>query len=499
MSQSWRWTLLPLLVALALFANAISGAGFVADDSFNLAEHAHHGDLWGEWTTPTYAHAGGERGHIWRPIPATLQHVAAIALGRTGSVFRGLNLGIHLVNILLVFWVARRWGAHASVAGLLTLLWTTHPSLPEAVCWSSDIYDLMATTAMLTATALVASKKLNPAHWVGLTLTLLIACLCKESAMAVLPALALLTAYRHGLRIGVQAGAAMGIGVAAYWSLHNQVTAQGYLDAASNTAVLEIVDAWLMLCGWFVHVPARAPMAHLFDRTTDGPEVWAGMLVVLGLLFFAADQARRHPHRKIIGVTIAATSLLLVPAAVGIPFIGVAPFRYIYMPLALLIAVGASAWSEPIRPTWMMGLLVASLIGGARSAERIPAFENDASLWSAELKWEPTNPYAAGSLARAMIADGQPAKGIALWAQAVDRAQPGIRVFDKQNERWLLAQTAFMKRQPAVALRQVEMLIEEAADSGSSVPAMAHCLKADSLDALGHHEHASIAAVHCPG
>ena len=74
MAHTWRWTLIPLLVALALFAHAIPGAGFVADDAYNLAEHARHGDIAGEWSTPTYAHAGGARGHIWRPIPASLQH-----------------------------------------------------------------------------------------------------------------------------------------------------------------------------------------------------------------------------------------------------------------------------------------------------------------------------------------------------------------------------------------------------------------------------------------
>jgi hypothetical protein len=290
----------------------------------------------------------------------------------------------------------------------------------------------------------------------------------------------------------------MGIGVALYWAWHHHVTAQGYLDAASNTPLLEMADAWLMLFGWFVHVPARAPMAHLFERATDAAEVWAGVFVLVGILFFAADQARKHPHRRVLGITIAAVGLLLVPAAVGIPFIGIAPLRYIYMPLALLIAVGASAWTEPIGRPWMFGLLIASLIGAVRSSERVPAFDNDRSLWSAELQWEPTNPYAAGSLARAMIADGQPDRGIALWAQAIDRAKPGIRVFEKQNERWLLAQTAFMKRQPATALQQVEALMAEASSLGFSVPPMAHCLKADSLDALGQHQQASIAAVHCP-
>ena len=69
---------LPVAIAAAVFVPAVVGAGWVADDAVNLAMHAQEGDLLGEWTTPTYAHAGSGRGHIWRPVPATLQHLSLI-------------------------------------------------------------------------------------------------------------------------------------------------------------------------------------------------------------------------------------------------------------------------------------------------------------------------------------------------------------------------------------------------------------------------------------
>ena len=127
-------------------------------------------------------------------------------------------------------------------------------------------------------------------------------------------------------------------------------------------------------------------------------------------------------------------------------------------------------------------------------SDRVPAFQSDASLWAAERALEPTNPYAAGNLARAMVGAGQSEAAVGLWADAIERAPSNIRVFDRANERWLLAQTAFLKGHPDVALEQTLSLLNE---SGEAAPAMAHCLHADSLDALGRHAEAADVAHRC--
>jgi len=496
MAHHWRWTLLPILVALALFAHAVPDAGFIADDTFNLSEHARHGDIAGEWTTPTYAHAGGERGHIWRPIPASIQHIAAIGFGRSGSVFRALNLLVHLVNVWLVMLVARTWGAHFKTAALAGLIWTTHSSMPEAVCWNSDIYDLLATTVMLGGLTLIGQKP-TVFYWPALALIALIGCLCKESGLALIPAFCILIAHRHGGRNGLKAAAALGLGGGVYWMWHRHITAQGYVDALVDGTATSILDAWLMAVGWIAYAPSRAPMAHLFDRIADAHEVWIGVGVVLLLCMCAADQYRRRPEQRVFALALVCTGILLIPAAVGIPFIGVAPLRYIYMPFALLVAMGACTWASEPNRNWVVGLLFICTLGSTRILARVPAFHSDITLWSAELKAEPNNPYAAGSLARALIATGKPNEGIKVWAHAIENAPDGIRVFDRANERWLLAQTAFMKRRPGIALREVNKLINESNQKEQALPPMAHCLRADSLDALGRTVEASAAGRLC--
>ena len=218
--RSHLWMAAPLGAAVLLFLPDVFGAGFVADDAFNLAEHARHGDILGEWTTPTYAHAGGERGHIWRPIPATAQHVAALVLERTGTAFRSLNLLVHLMNVALVGWLARRLGASVRAASLLALLFTTHPTLPEAVCWSSDIYDLMATTVALVAMGISLSARLDAKRLATLAVLALAGGLCKESAVAIVPAVAIAVGGLRSWRAGLAAAGATFAGVGAYLLAH---------------------------------------------------------------------------------------------------------------------------------------------------------------------------------------------------------------------------------------------------------------------------------------
>ena len=488
------WIVLPISIAVVLFVGGIAGAGFVADDAFNLAKHANHGDWWGEWTTPTYEHAGGDRGHIWRPIPAWVQHVAASTWGRTGSTFRTINLLVHGANVCMLVLVARRLGASAPAAGLGAILWTTHPTMTEAVCWSSDLYDLMATTGCLFAvygvTCTTRVKRLS-----AVIAAMLVACLAKESAMAMLPGLVAVAALAGGRSRVIEAGVAGGTAVAAYSQLHQHVTAQTYMDVARSVPFSEALDGLLMTVGWWAHTPARAPMAHLFDSTGDHAEITMGAAVLVATSIAVAHLFRQqHPRYRWLLAAFIAAAGLSVPAAMGIPYIGVAPFRYAYTPLAIGICIGSSAWTGPIGKPWIVAAAVFAAVGSFRIADRVPDFQNDATLWSAELKHEPNNPYAAGNLARAKIASGDIREAMVLWTRAIESAPPGIRVFRRSNERWLLAQTAFMKGHPRVALEQTTRLLNE---GGAENPAMAHCLLADSLDALGRHQEAAAAGQRC--
>ena len=208
---------LPTAIAAAVFLPAIIGAGWVADDAVNLAVHANQGDLLGEWTTPTYAHAGSGKGHIWRPIPATLQHIVALVSGRSASAFRLLNVLLHLGNVALLQTLARRRGASPLSAGLLAMVFAVHPVTADAVCWSSDVYDLVATTAILAVLGVATSGLPLQARMAWIAGMTLVAGLCKESAIAVVPVVGIVGimsdgGWREGRKNGLALGAASAVG-----------------------------------------------------------------------------------------------------------------------------------------------------------------------------------------------------------------------------------------------------------------------------------------------
>lgn len=490
---------LPVALALAVFLPAVVGAGWVADDAVNLSLHAHEGDLLGEWTTPTYAHAGSGKGHIWRPIPATLQHLVALAFGRSAGAFRVLNVALHVGNIALLQWLCRRRGASVLGAAVLALFFAVHPVTPDAVCWSSDVYDLAATTAVLGTLGVALARTPLAARAAGVALLTLVAGLCKESAVAVVPVVGIAVGLgRDGWRGGLALAAASGLGAAAYLGAHGAITAQSYAAAAGATPLADQLIAGLGAASWLT--PRRfagAPMAHLFDPAERfGPAL--GALTLAGFGVAATAMWGRDRRAALAALAAgAAWALLLAPAAIGIPLIGVQAVRYAYLPLAATVLLAASG-DDTVPGRGPLAFAVAfAALGLVHTLPRTHDFLDDGTLWGAELAAEPDNPYAAGSLARWLLKTGEDERALALWARAVDAAPAGLKVFDRDHERWLLAQAAFLRGRPDIALVQVTAHIDSLTAQGRPVPGNAWCLQADSLDRLGRPDDAAAAALRC--
>ncbi len=490
---------LPVAIAAAVFVPAVVGAGWVADDAVNLAMHAQEGDLLGEWTTPTYAHAGSGRGHIWRPVPATLQHLVALGVERSAVAFRLLNVTLHLGNVLLLQWLARRRGASMTGAAVLALFFAVHPVVPDAVCWSSDVYDLAATTAVLALLGIALSGLPLVHRAMGVAAFTLVAGLCKESAVAIVPVVGIASGMgRDGLRGGMILLASSAAGAAAYLGWHGAITAQSYAAAAGATPLDEQLIAGLGAAGWLLpRWLGGAPMAHLFDPS-DPLRPAAGALTLLAFLAGGAAMWKRR-RRSAIALVVAggAWAVLLAPAAVGIPLIGVQAVRYAYLPLAVctLLAAHDAGPCSRRTPVALAGAFAA--LGLVHTLPRTHAFAHDGTLWSTELAAEPENPYAAGSLARWLLKRGEHERALQLWVGAVEAIPPGVRVFDRDRERWLLAQAAFLRDRPDLAHQQVQQYITSMQAQERPVPGNAWCLQADSLDRLGRAAEAADAATRC--
>ena len=484
----------PLVVLAVVFVPSALDAGWVLDDLRALSRHAHDGEPWGEWTNSTYGWSSGDGGHLWRPLPAFFQHLAALAAGRTPATFRLANVVLHAGVVLVAMSLVRRTGGSVGAAAFAGTVLVLHPAVAEVVPWSSDVFDVMLALVLLLAAAR-AQAPASPWRRAAETLLFtLAACLCKESAATAAPALAAVAWAAAGWRAGLGAGLGSGVGAGSFLLLHGAVTGQGY-GRATGSPVWDMLLAGLDTLGGLPTLPARATAAHLFE---PGAAAAAPLGVVVlcsaslvAWLLRADAPAQRRWLAAVVGMVV-----LSAPAAIGIPFIGVQASRYVFQPLVWLVALGAQPLAALAAGRQSAVLLVvgACLLWAPRTATRVGEFQDNLTLFSAERQSEPDNPYARASVARHLtVAAIDRAAGLSMWAEALDDLPAHIRVPDPRRERWDLAQAAFLAGAAPLALQQASRLRAEP----GWFPEQLACLEADSLDALGRHEDAAGAARGC--
>jgi hypothetical protein len=137
----------------------------------------------------------------------------------------------------------------------------------------------------------------------------------------------------------------------------------------------------------------------------------------------------------------------------------------------------------PERYLWILGVgILLSL--GPRAWSRGGEWQNEQSLWTAELAIEPENPYLQRQVILHAYLQGDPAarRGLlAAWAAAIDRMPHGLAFYDPQEEHWNLAQAALLSGDAPLALQQVQ---QYRAIKYDQVPPNVWCLEADALSQL---------------
>ncbi len=493
--MSSRWLLaLPFVVLVALFGPAALGAGWVLDDAHSLAVHQHDGQPWGEWTHATYAWSKGTDSFQWRPLPAWLQHLMAMGAGRVPEGFRVLNMVAHMAVVAVGMGAIRAAGASTAVTALAGAALVLHPAVAEVVPWSSCLPDILLALVLVGA-AWRSRAAVTPLRRAAEAVAFAFgACLCKESAPALVPALALAAWAGAGRRAAFAAGAGAAAGVGLFLGLHRWVTGQEFGDSLSGS-VASWALAGLDLIGGVPTLPARATAAHLFDGN-------AGAAAPIGLAVLAAMgwatwslRGEAAQQRRWLAAWLGMAGLC-VPAAVGIPLVGVQASRYLFVPWVWLVVMGAGPLAALVggRRFALLASVGVLVIWGPRTALRVAEYRDTATLFEAEWAIEPGNAYARANVGRHRVVSGiDRGGGLSMWASAIDDLPPGVQVPDLRRERWDLGQAAFLAGSFPLALEQVSRLRM----APGWLPPQIACLEADSLDGLGRHEEATVAAKGC--
>ena len=389
MSHAW------LVGSVALLAYLPSFLGVYQFDDYNVivgfpAVHSWQGLL---------EHAGGGV----RPLlKASYTFSWTLGLGVLG--FQLVNIAVHMVNAVLVYFVARamceRWAIRADGAVLVAaLLFALHPAQVEAVTYVSGRSSSLMASFYLGALLVY----LRGGHWGWSALLFVLAAATKETALT-LPAALLLcelcTPARPAWKEIVRRQAAhwvLLLAAVAVVLLHTRY----YELLTFGFTRRDVADNLITQVGGISYLVLRLVGLHGYNIDPALPvlSAWTGALAVqaallAALLALGLASMRRRPW---IGFGVLWFFLQLAPTNSIVPRLDVANDRQLYLAcwglfLALSVQVGL-VW--PRTRVLAAGLLVVFAI---TSAWRQLDYRSEIALWESDVRKAPWNARARNNL-----------------------------------------------------------------------------------------------------
>jgi len=433
--------------AVAAYAPAMHG-GFLFDDRFEIVANPALEVLWPPWIA---MFTGGSQPH--RPIPYYTLAVNHAWGGLDPWGYHAVNLGIHLVNAGLAWWVVRQALRQASAAGNLRRLgpqaiaasslvtaaiWLCHPLCTQAV---SYVYQRMESLAAMSVLVTVGSflrsrVSARPLRWqAAAVLAAAVGPLCKESAAAAALCVAWLevTLAPHRDRVDVRTAIAgltrqrwLLLGLVATWlvagwvvwqqrGLYSEFGGPGWTPWQYLVSQPRSIARYLRLAFW----PAGQQIDYLWVPPVDLAEQLPGWLVVTLLVAVVGFGLRRAPP---LAAAIGTMLLLLAPTSTILPVADLCVEHRMYLPLVPLVAavvVGGGiavgrvfAAEEPAArdktvavTVLAVGMAVAMALATV-TWTRNHAYRSERAMWEAVLAADPAHQRAAMILAGASSAEG---------------------------------------------------------------------------------------------
>jgi len=421
-ARTW-WMLALLIVALALAASVTSlHNGFAYDDVYLIAKSPRMHSLTGWWREFAHTYWPEESGGDgYRPFTIIAFRIEWALGAGNPAVFHGVNVALHAVTSVVVFWLATALlpiGA-AAVAAAVYAVHRVHVEAVANVVGQSELWVCLL-IALAMALFVHARREGTVSRWRWAAIASLYAAgvLFKEHAI-VLPALILLAeatavpdrapVLPRLARLRIPVLVLTVVALTYLWA-RSVVVVGGFsgfqpyivfqaLNLSATNRVLTMIGAapeWLRLFLW----PARlmTEYAPPYIDIAQGPSITQlpGLLVLVGVLGLMVACWRRSPVTSFgIGwlvVTLLPASNFLVPAGFIIAE------RTLLLPSVGVIVALASAvpWvyaRVERRPAWewaaASALVVLLALGIWRSSTRNPVWKNNETLFRQAIKDSP--------------------------------------------------------------------------------------------------------------
>ncbi len=373
----------------------------------------------------------------WHPLTMLTYALEYRRFGLDPRGYHAVNLSLHLLNTLLVFWVVQFLGAGTAASLAAALLFGVHPLHVESVAWVAELKDVLSACFFLLA--LIAwlryrSSGRPPVFYALALAGTLLSLLAKPMGVS-LPLVFLLADWRQAGRLerrdwleqvpfALLAAASAGLTLVAQKS-GKALLEENYLAFSQNLAVA--ARGVFFYLGKFllpIHLSAFYP--YPFDGGADLPPafiLWVPAAAFLLTLFLL--MARRSRTILFGGgffLVVLLPVLQLVPVGSTM-----AADRYAYLPslgLCYLAGVGCSRWTLCFRrPGWRRlpaaVLIAASLVLAALTWQRTRVWMDGVTLWSDVLATHPRSFRALNSRGDAYLAKGDLDRAVADYQRAL--------------------------------------------------------------------------------
>ncbi len=441
-----RWWALPLLmlVYLSVYGRAVR-FDFVWDDSTNSSQSAlMRGAL--SQVIRKGEHARSEPAtermpknlvpmhESYRPVSVTSHWLDVHLFGDRAGLMHLHNLLLGLFSILLAYRVGRALGF-----GLwLPCLWALHPLHVEVFAYISARSDLLAAIFSLLAILAVLrsaeSGRTRPRWlWAGVAGFFQLLSLFAKEANFLLPLAVLALALARGkLRATAASATTLLASALAYFPLRKLLMQSASLpmaqDKALVRAVVDLPGVVLAYATSFVSPFSLSPDRQLWPPFVALGWVALALLVTGFVLAFRRVRRGRRSTLALAAGAVAASGLLLLPAAVGVRSIGALSDRYVFFPflflaMAFLVATRAvtKLLADVPRALWIGPFCVWCGILLIVTWMQVGVWRNEETLARHAVAMEPDNSAALYRLATLATSRGNFAEALPLLEQAVAR------------------------------------------------------------------------------
>ncbi len=268
--------------------------------------------------------------------------------------FHLVNLGLHLVNGVLLWWLLRRLGASAMAAWLATGLFLLHRSIVEPAMYLSARPELIAGGGVLIACMLMAGRWWCWSAVLGVIGALVYGLGGKETALVGFGLLPLVTVASGSWRQAPRAwrwavGVAWAIACSsvAVWTVQHRIWTIG-LDGDIRSVNLNLWSWWMRQSAAIQRAVSLAiwPFSNQqtidfdYDRLSHAECYWAaGLLVAFGLMILMLGWRHRLALCGLAWFVLTLIPRLLIPTPRGY-----LNDHQMYLPLVGLAMIAASCW-----------------------------------------------------------------------------------------------------------------------------------------------------------